>query len=206
MLGASDSTHSLENTTQTSQQDQGTLSNTNDASSEVVKNIDVSSVLGRVPIKNKTRNPIVKRVNPSCVRYSTTPSVSPDIPTSKTKADNSVNDMTSQHDDTLGTDNVNHSVTSFDLDPKMSKFVSFIKTSERLVSDSMNQENPRTVEKSVQTNMVDKLIATNTEESPSGNLVINHKFVMSKTPDILLADSPKKTQLCQMLHQKSRYL
>lgn len=55
MSGASDSTPSLKNTTQTSQKDQGTLLNTNDASSEVAKNIVVSSVLGRVPIKKKTR-------------------------------------------------------------------------------------------------------------------------------------------------------
>jgi len=83
----------------------------------------------------------------------------------------------------LGYDNV---------DPKMSKYVSSIKNSEKLISESRNLENVRTFEKSSQTNVVDKLVATNTKESPSENLVTNHEFVVSTTAYILLTESPKE--------------
>ena len=78
------------------------------------------------------------------------------------------------------------------VDPKMSKYVSSIKNSEKLISESRNLENVRTFEKSSQTNVVDKLVATNTKESPSENLVTNHEFVVSTTAYILLTESPKE--------------
>jgi len=148
-------------------------------------------VPGHVPTKRRIRTPVAKKVNSSCVSPYIAPSVSPSIPTKKTKYVDPIDvlhvvkkphTITSLYVDPIKIHDGSHNVNTSDCDPMVSNVVGSSETSENPTSESRSLENPRSVNMVNHLYVVENSVGACVSKLSSKNVMTN---LVSDEPNIV---------------------